>query len=359
MEAGNYQTNENFADENIKDDVLHQALHNGHQQIKNIAEIIQRINPDIILLNEFDRTDNTQDNLSYFLKHYLAVGQHNQQGISYPHYYQGPVNTGVPISDTNTPTSNDPSDNYGYGYFPGHFAMALLSKYPINFEQIRTFQFFKWHHMPNALQPISEGSNQSWKERRLSSKSHWDIPITVNKQVIHLLASHPTPPVFDGPDQTNARRNHDEIRFWHDYIDPEKNHYIYDDNQQGSGLKNKDVFIILGDLNASNVEGQSKSCAINKLLTDAKIQDPLPTSLAASLHSPNNPHAANHTCQWRLRADYILLSNIGWKIHTAGVFWPQENETEHRLIANRQASSDHYLVWVKAQLHTVNNVNHQ
>ena len=30
---------------------------------------------------------------------------------------------------------------------------------------------------------------------------------------------HPTPPVFDGPDDHNGTRNHDEIRFWSDYID--------------------------------------------------------------------------------------------------------------------------------------------
>jgi len=31
-------------------------------------------------------------------------------------------------------------------------------------------------------------------------------------QVIHILASHPTPPVFDGVEDRNGRRNHDEIR---------------------------------------------------------------------------------------------------------------------------------------------------
>ena len=30
--------------------------------------------------------------------------------------------------------------------------------------------------------------------------------------------SHPTPPAFDGPEDRNGRRNHDEIRFWSDYL---------------------------------------------------------------------------------------------------------------------------------------------
>ena len=35
---------------------------------------------------------------------------------------------------------------------------------------------------------------------RLSSKSHWDVPLRVGGEVVHFLVSHPTPPVFDGPD---------------------------------------------------------------------------------------------------------------------------------------------------------------
>ena len=28
----------------------------------------------------------------------------------------------------------------------------------------------------------------------------------------------PTPPAFDGEEDRNGRRNHDEIRFWVDYV---------------------------------------------------------------------------------------------------------------------------------------------
>ena len=34
---------------------------------------------------------------------------------------------------------------------------------------------------------------------RISSKSHWDIPIQLASGVVHLLVSHPTPPAFDSP----------------------------------------------------------------------------------------------------------------------------------------------------------------
>ena len=53
---------------------------------------------------------------------------------------------------------------------------------------------------------------------RLSSKSHWDLPIDIDGRTVHFLVSHPTPPVFDGPEDRNGTRNHDEIRFWADYV---------------------------------------------------------------------------------------------------------------------------------------------
>lgn len=60
---------------------------------------------------------------------------------------------------------------------------------------------------------------------RLSSKSHWDVPInipldaeaSVTKRV-HMLLHHPTPPAFDGAEGRNHLRNHDEIRLFADYV---------------------------------------------------------------------------------------------------------------------------------------------
>ena len=34
---------------------------------------------------------------------------------------------------------------------------------------------------------------------RLSSKSHWDVPLSIGGRTVHFLVSHPTPPVFDDP----------------------------------------------------------------------------------------------------------------------------------------------------------------
>src|SRR2546430_1237691 len=73
-------------------------------------------------------------------------------------------------------------------------------------------------------------SDEELEALRLSSKSHWDVPVRTGRgETVHLLAAHPTPPGFDGPEQRNVLRNHDEIRFWADYVDPRAGGYIYDD----------------------------------------------------------------------------------------------------------------------------------
>lgn len=359
MEALNYVERSSNSAPKVFGNELTQALQQGTQQIKNIAEIIQRVNPDIILLNEFDRVNDKHENIHYFINHYLAQSQNGQATIHFPYFYQGAVNTGVKVNgDLNKDgqSNQQPGDTHGFGYFEGHFGMVLLSKYPINEDAIRTFQHFKWRDMPNALKPIDPKtiipwfSDKVWNELRLSSKSHWDIPVTINGKTVHILASHPTPPVFDGPENRNGKRNHDEIRFWFDYINGEKAYYIYDDKGNKGGLPVNNTFVILGDQNASSVEGDAINSSINALITSDKLQDPMPTSIGGELHRKDNINAKHHTAYWGMRADYVLPSTIDFTIKDSGVFWPQKNAETYRLIKDRAASSDHRLVWVDLEL---------
>lgn len=356
MEALNYIDYKHDNSLKVSRKILSKALANGHQQIKNIAEIIQTVNPDIILLNEFDNQTDDHQALTTFIRHYLNKRQNGQNAIDFPYYYQGPVNTGVNSGldiDGNGEKGKLPGDGYGFGYFPGHFGMALLSKYPINIDQIRSFQYFKWSDMPNALMPKIPETNKSWYNQevrqalRLSSKSHWDIPVVINGKTIHILASHPTPPVFDGPEDRNGKRNHDEIRFWQDYISPKKAGYIYDDKGNKGGINATQPFVILGDLNASNIDGDALKTGISSLLNNDKIQDAMPQSPAGEMHTPDNSNAKHHTAFWRMRADYVLPSVKGLTIKNSGVFWPLATDDNYRLIKDRKASSDHRLVWLE------------
>ena len=110
-------------------------------------------------------------------------------------------------------------------------------------DKARTFQNLLWSAMPGARIPVDpERSNGLWYSdealavQRLSSKTHIDLPVRLANQDVHLLVAHPTPPVFDGPEDRNGRRNHDEIRLFADYVSTESAEYLVDDNGGAGGL---------------------------------------------------------------------------------------------------------------------------
>ena len=118
---------------------------------------------------------------------------------------------------------------------------------------------------PSTVAPADWYSPAELNVFRLSSKSHWDLPIQLGKKTVHFLVSNPTPPVFDGPEDRNGTRNHDEIRFWADYITPGKSGYIYDDDGAFGGLKPGELFVIAGDENSDPLDGDSIPGSIQQL----------------------------------------------------------------------------------------------
>ncbi|GGM80156.1 endonuclease [Dyadobacter beijingensis] len=340
--------------------VLIKELASGsNQQIKNIARIIQTVRPDVILLNEFDYVKNPAEGVGQFIKGYLKEGTDGAKGIDYPYYYYSTVNTGQPSPydlDGNGKAEQYGADAWGFGNYPGQYGMVLLSRFPIDTKAVRTFQHFKWKDMPDGLKTTKEdGSNwysaEAWAEFPLSSKSHWDIPVKVGDKTVHVLASHPTPPSFDGKEDRNGKRNHDEIRFWNDYITPGKGDYIYDDNHRQGGLPANASFVILGDQNASPDEGNAISDGIRQLLANPAVNNAsAPASKGGPEHSPTNAFAKNHTAFWRMRADYVLPSRKGFQILDSGVFWPAKGEPMAGLVEKRESSSDHRLVWVRVKV---------
>lgn len=358
MESGNYLSRDAVPTGRELPDRL---AGGEHPQIRGIAGILQRVRPDIVLLNEFDYFADPAEAVLPFLRAYLARGQGGQQPLEYPYFFSAPVNTGVPSGlDLNRDGVIDDSgqDAFGYGLYPGHYGMLILSRFPLLEESARTFQLFRWRDMPdNLMQGMRTPAGEPWYSDAaravfpLSSKSHWDIQADIRGQRVHLLASHPTPPVFDGPEDRNGRRNNDEIRFWVDYLNGgDKAGYIVDDRGDRGGLRGE-RFVILGDLNASPVEGDARRGAIRALVAHPAVNDDAPPlSAAGAARQPDNPHAGTHTASFGLRADYVLPSRAGWSVTGSGVFWPRPGEAGADLVANRAASSDHRLVWVDLAL---------
>ncbi|MEZ5329696.1 MAG: endonuclease/exonuclease/phosphatase family protein [Verrucomicrobiales bacterium] len=192
---------------------------------------------------------------------------------------------------------------------------------------------------------------------RLSSKSHWDVPVEVDGEIVHVLVCHPTPPVFDGAEDRNGRRNHDEIRLWADYVQPEKSRYIYDDKGVRGGLAAGSMFAILGDMNADPFDGDSAAGAILQLLDNPAIDySKIPSSAggkeaAATQGGVNRSHKGqpeydtgdfSDSGTGNLHIDYVLPSKAGWNIKDSAVFWPEASDPSSRLLS----VSDHRMVYV-------------
>jgi hypothetical protein len=336
-------------------------------QVLAVAAVVRRVDPDILFINEFD---------------YVAGGAaarllRDRYLPQFRYFYTRPSNTGLPSGfdyDHNGKVDG-PEDALGFGRFPGQYGMLLLSRLPIDAAGSRTFQKFLWRDMPGAVWPDARGpggqgawySDQAKATFRLSSKSHWDVPVRVGATTLHLLLSHPTPPTFDGPEDRNGRRNHDEIRLWADYLSGGASAaYIYDDRGRHGGLAGTDTrFILLGDMNADPEDGASYLHAIHQVLDHPRVNRD-----AATLHPPRSagaPEAAleqggANTRQHgdpsldtsdfedryagNLRIDYVLPSaNIA--VCGSGVFWPARADPDAALFMTPAGPvSDHHLVWI-------------
>ncbi len=343
------------------------ALQNPqHQRLQQIAAILQTVRPDIVLLNEFDY-DPTVDVAKLLHKNFLADGREGRQAIDYPYHFRAPSNTGLGsgLDIDGDGIVEGPADAWGFGHFSGQYGMLLLSRYPIPFPEVRTFQYFLWASMAGAHRPMkADGSNfysdDTWQKLRLSSKSHWDVPVQLGNISLHILASHPTPPVFDGPENRNGLRNFDEIRFWAEYLRPEISTEWQDDEGRTGGLPLEDHFVILGDLNADPSNGDSLPGASQQLLEHERINNrftPLSrgaaeaSQLQGGLNTKQTGNPAADTADFNdqytgnLRIDYVLPSS-GLEVVDGAVFWPASQQPGHEWMG----VSDHHLVWLDLQI---------
>lgn len=285
-------------------------------QVDAAIELIANVRPDILALLSFD-WDYEGQALRAFADRLGDVG------ALYPHLFSARPNSGLA---TDLDLDGDgrrggPGDAQGYGDFTGHSGLAVLSVHPIRRDDVRDFSEVLWRDMPGALLPkYPDGrpfpSAQALEVQRLSSTNHWAVPVTLpNGTEVTVLTFHASPPVFDGPEDRNGRRNHDEVLFWRHYLDG-----AFGEPPQGH-------FVLAGGANLDPVDSDGRREAIRTLLDDPRLQDPLP---------------GQDTVDWtdvgagRLRVDYVLPS-ADWQVLGAG-------------IETIPAASRHSLVWVDLAL---------
>ncbi len=370
--------------------------HAGDLRLRQLASILQIVRPDVVLLNEFDY-DPQVDAAQLLNQNYLAIAQQEHPPVNYPYHYRAAVNTGLDSGldlDGNGKTG-EPADAWGYGSFPGQYGMLLLSRYPIDTAAVRSWQLTRWASLhgarapqmpddpattalnrtassavqttvdrrPAAAQPYYP--DEIWQKLRLSSKSHWDVPLQVHGKTLHLLAFHPTPPVFDGPEDRNGLRNFDEIRLWAQYLEvpavaAEAPPFPPDDQSRSGRLDPAAHFVVAGDFNADPLDGDSLPGAAAQLLQHPRINAACQPGSAGARQAAaiqggvNAQHRGdpaldtsdfNDQRSGNLRLDYLLPS-VTLSIAGCGVFWPAADQPGHELID----LSDHRLVWLDITL---------
>jgi len=313
------------------------------RQINAVERIINRLAPDVLLLNNFD----------FDLRGVALEVFASQLEVNYPYLFALPSNAGLPsgLDLDGDGRLNGPGDRQGFGRFSGNGGMALLSRFPIETRKVKDFSNLLWKDLAGARLPSKDGapfpSLAAQKAQRLASKGLWDVPVRLpDGRVLHVLASHATPPVFDGPEDLNGMRNRDEIRFWSGYL---------------SKIPQGELFVILGDLNADPKDGEGSHRAISRLISDPRLTDPRPQSRGAKMAAkrqggPNLRHKTDarlDTVDWdetrtpgNMRVDYVLPSK-GFAVIDAGVFWPAPDEGGFDLVGlNGDIGAHHRLVWV-------------
>ncbi|WP_246162226.1 endonuclease/exonuclease/phosphatase family protein [Roseovarius faecimaris] len=321
--------------------LLRDILKGDDPQLLAFRAVLAETSPDILLVQGVDY-DHGQATLAA-LQSWLRDG-----GVEYPYAFSLPPNAGVPtgLDMDGDGRLGEPEDNQGFGRFYGEGGMALLSRYPIGADMARDFSGLLWADLPGALLPQRDGapfpSAEAQAVLRLASVAHWMVPVETPSGPLVLMAFHAAPPVFDGVEDRNGRRNHDQLIFWRHLLDG------------AFGAVPEPPFVLIGNANLDPEDGDGRREAIRALLTDPRLQDPEPARPRGPL-ADHPGHAGDprlDTVAWpapdpgHRRVSYVLPS-AEIVVRGAGVYWPPKGDPAAELAAT---ASRHRLVWVDMSL---------
>ena len=303
--------------------LLRDILSGEDAQVDAMVSVVSHIDPDVLVLADVD-FDYGGAALAAFAN---AIG-------GYPYRFAAAPNKG---RQSGVDLNGDgrlgrAEDAWGYGAFAGQGGMAILSKLTI--EAVVDHSGVRWLDLPNSL-----ALPNTHQDQPLSTRSHWEVSIALpDGQSATIFTWHATAPVFDGPEDRNGRRNHDEAAFWLHRLNstPPPN------------------VIVAGFANLDPLDGDGRSEALASLLAHPMLQDPQPKSKgAAAGHDPRHSNPAEFdTVDWpedgpgNLRVDYVLPSRE-FEVLDAGVFWPLPDALFGSDVAR---ASRHRLVWVDVRL---------
>jgi len=307
-----------------------------------VAQVIAASDPDILALQDIDFD---ADNIA--LRAFAKLLR--KLGADYPFVFSLRPNTGriTGLDLDGDGIIGEAQDAQGYGRFAGDGGMGLLSKFPIKTDQVTDFTDLLWIDIPDANIPMVDGnlfpSEKALAVQRLSTTGHWIVPISLpDGQILNALLFHATPPVFDGPEDRNGWRNHDEIALWGNLLDGKL------------GVQVQSPMAIMGTSNLDPIDGEGRHQAMVDLLNHPRLQDPKPSSVGGNMTAdpdhagPAGQDTVDYKGPGNLRVDYVLPSS-DLTVIASGVFWPDPLKDE-LLGMDGLAAGRHRLVWVDVVL---------
>lgn len=303
-----------------------QALKGDDPQAAAVVQVISALDADVLLITGIDY-DLRGDTLAALAER-LA-----ERGKSYPYRLALRPNTGIAsgLDLDGNGRLGEPRDAVAYGRFAGEGGMALLSRVQIDTDGIRDFSGFLWADLPQNLRPTDTPAAQV-----LSTSGHYEVPLRLpGGMTLRLLAYYATPPVFDGPEDRNGRRNHDETAFWLRLLDgnlpmppPEP------------------PFVLLGQPNLDPQDGEGLADAISDLLASPSLQDTKPRGSNPRKEPGQTGDPTLDTALYAnlggLRVEQILPS-AGLNVSASGVMWPPDSDPMAAVLAT---ASRHRPLWV-------------
>lgn len=300
-------------------------------QIAAAVTVIGALDADVILITGIDYDARGQ--AVQALADRLA-----QAGHPYPHTLALRPNTGIATGldlDGNG-KRGEARDAMGFGRFAGQAGMAVLSRLPILADQAQDYSAFLWRDLPGNLMPPDTPA-QVAAVQRLSTSGHWAVPVRLpDGRTLTLLAWYATPPVFDGPEDRNGRRNHDEAAFWL--------HLLAGDLPFPAP---RPPYVLLGQPNLDPADGEGRPQAMQALLASPRLQDPAPRGTNPRQDAGQHGDPALDTALYDkiggLRVE-VILPSPDLTVTASGVLWPPDDDP---LTPSLQAASRHRPLWVE------------
>lgn len=299
---------------------LAERLEGGQDEAAQmLARNIQKTRPDVLLITDIDTSTHVAD---IFKDQYLAEAQADGEAgskdlspLDYRYVYAASTNAGVQSgADLNgNGSTGDAGDAFGVGHFEGQRSMILYSRYPIKQDEVRTFNDLIWSELPGNSLDTEKYSKLVRSVLPLNSTSLWDVPLDVDGETVHVVATGLTPDQGEGAD---ADRRLDQLRFLNMYLsDSDDLRDLTDDAGAYGGLEQEANAVVLGALGPDlesldeNV-GQKRQDAAEELetfLDSGELDVAKPSSAGAQCEDDASP-------QIRTILDFVCATQYATRI---------------------------------------------